>query len=109
VAFTSVEEERMARCLGMDTAGFRARYTWRKYGILSLREIENYDCVFLRREGTRARCKIYPVRPAQCRAFPFWPEVMKNERTWNSYSLSCPGMNGGVLHSIAEINGYIGQ
>ena len=35
-----------------------------------------YDCVFLKEDPERGRktCSIYPVRPLQCRTWPFWPE-----------------------------------
>src|ERR1051325_11004616 len=35
----------------------------------SLREKANGDCVFYDR---KAGCTIYPVRPRQCRTWPFW-------------------------------------
>src|SRR5947209_8178156 len=35
----------------------------------TLREKPNGDCIFYDR---RAGCTIYPVRPRQCRTWPFW-------------------------------------
>ncbi|GAB4334310.1 MAG: YkgJ family cysteine cluster protein [Desulfobulbaceae bacterium] len=64
---------------------------------------QQYECVFL---DTVARgCTIYPVRPAQCRSFPFWdyfrtrleelarecPGVRPMSRVGGSDSVSSPG------------------
>ncbi|MDR1916846.1 MAG: YkgJ family cysteine cluster protein [Synergistaceae bacterium] len=104
VEFSPDEERSMADFLDITPEEFRITYTWQKYGVLSLRERENYDCVFLHRQQNCVRCKIYPVRPEQCRSFPFWPEILKNKLEWDKYSLLCPGMNRGPLHKFLEIN-----
>ena len=105
VAFTDAEIEAAAEALGVSPDRFRELYMWKKYGILSLKERENYDCIFLE-EGTD-RCMIYSVRPSQCSSFPFWPEVLKSKFAWDRYSQSCPGMNQGRHHSKAEITEYL--
>ncbi|MFW6133482.1 MAG: YkgJ family cysteine cluster protein [Planctomycetota bacterium] len=54
------------------------------------------DCVFLRRDGDgRCGCAIYPVRPVQCRTWPFWPVNLKSPDTWARAALRCPGINRG--------------
>jgi Fe-S-cluster containining protein len=35
---------------------------------------------------------IYPVRPMQCRTWPFWDQNLKNGKAWKSASERCPGM-----------------
>ncbi len=46
------------------------------------------QCQFLDGEG---RCGIYPVRPIQCRTWPFW-DVNLKEATWRSeVNKICPG------------------
>lgn len=67
---------------------------------LSLKEKENYRCVFLSGKG----CKIYPVRPLQCSTYPFWPSVMKDEKSWIEESSYCPGFGKGEVHSKEEID-----
>jgi Fe-S-cluster containining protein len=109
VEFTADEERAMAAFLGVDIEQFRESYVWRKYGVISLKEKKNYDCVFLHRDEKNVRCKIYPVRPKQCRSFPFWPEILENEQEWNNYSLLCPGMDAGAFHEASEIDEYTGQ
>lgn len=62
---------------------------------LSLREKENYDCIFWGDQG----CSLYEARPLQCRAFPFWPRNLASKEDWDSAAEDCPGMNRGTLHS----------
>jgi len=78
--FISVAEiQRIATFLKMRLDDFTRAYV-RKVGYqFSLIEkpdtqhFGSHSCVFLR-DG---RCRIYPVRPKQCRTFPFW-EAHKN-------------------------------
>jgi Fe-S-cluster containining protein len=39
-------------------------------------------CIFLDR--TTNHCQIYPVRPVQCRTYPFWPTVTASVQSWNA-------------------------
>ncbi len=65
-----------------------------------------YDCVFLKetkREACDTRgervvhtiraCTVYPVRPLQCRTWPFWPENLSSKSTWDRAAKGCHGMN----------------
>jgi Fe-S-cluster containining protein len=99
-----MERSLMASELGISDDKFTLLYTWRKYGVLSIKEKTNYDCVFLQINKSVYSCRIYSVRPAQCRTFPFWPEILESMRSWEEYSLSCPGMNMGEFHSGDEIS-----
>ncbi len=93
-------EEQIAEFLSLDLDTFRRRYTRRVDGRISLREetrwtteprLEQvYDCIFLK-EGKF--CSVYPVRPIQCRTYPFWTDVMKSERSWKQESLRCEGIS----------------
>ena len=60
---------------------------------------DDEPCVFLEETG----CAIYPVRPAQCSTFPFWPENVNNPDNWNKLHKFCPGIGVGRLHTIDEI------
>lgn len=64
-----------------------------------LNSLTNGDCVFL----TDNRCTIYPVRPLQCRTFPFWSENVKSAYRWKLTTQECPGINQGRLYSREEI------
>ncbi len=97
VRFSPEESERMAAHLGIDVDEFLRRYARKRGGRWSLKEIETeggYDCVFLARDAETgsARCSIYPVRPEQCRTWPFWPENLKSPEAWESAAEGCPGM-----------------
>jgi Fe-S-cluster containining protein len=94
----------MAYALELSEAEFDLHYTWRKYGVLSLREKPNYDCVFLKTEHDGGKCAIYEARPSQCSTFPFWSDVMESRRSWDDFALSCPGMNYGSFHGYDEIS-----
>ncbi len=69
------------------------------FSMVSLREKENYDCVFLTKDG----CSIYSARPLQCRTYPFWRSVIESEESWKKESASCPGIGRGSLIDKAEI------
>jgi hypothetical protein len=96
VWFDEDEAQAMAAHLGMDVRSFHQRYARRALGRWTLEEEKRgrgYDCVFLKEtdEGKRV-CSIYPVRPTQCRTWPFWPSNMKSRRAWEASAKSCPGM-----------------
>lgn len=57
-------------------------------------------CPFL---DAASRCSIQPVKPWQCGAYPFWPEVMASEEAWREEARFCEGMNEGEAHSVAKI------
>jgi uncharacterized protein len=71
----------------------------------SLRERPNGDCVFL---DKTAGCTIYPVRPRQCRTWPFWESNLATPQTWEKTRRVCPGAGQGELISAAEITRRIG-
>lgn len=66
----------------------------------SLREKANGDCVFY----DRARgCTVYPVRPRQCRSWPFWESNTITPEAWQRTCAVCPGSGQGELISAEEI------
>ena len=66
----------------------------------SLREKANGDCVFYERGKG---CTIYPVRPRQCRTWPFWERNVASPETWRQTCEECPGSGRGQLISAEEI------
>jgi len=48
---------------------------------------DNYACIFF--DETTERCTIYPVRPLQCRTFPFWEQFKQDEEEVRK---ECPGI-----------------
>ena len=66
----------------------------------TLREKINGDCVFYDRS---AGCTIYPVRPRQCRTWPFWESNVISPEAWQRTCEVCPGSGKGELISAEEI------
>ena len=71
---------------------------------LSLREKSNFDCVFW-----NAGCTVYNARPLQCRAFPFWDNIVCSSEAWETAGRGCPGINNGELRARAEIESFLGH
>jgi len=44
-------------------------------------------CIFF--NESKEQCMIYPVRPLQCRTFPFWEQFKNNEKEVRD---ECPGI-----------------
>ena len=73
-------------------------------GAFSLREHENGDCAFVTPEDL---CSIYPVRPRQCRDYPFWKRTLASRAAWEREAKECPGIGRGGLHSPEDIAAYL--
>lgn len=99
VYLTDQDAPAIADHLGLEPAEFEARHCTRDDGHLILR-IDSPACPFLTEE---ARCSIYPVRPQQCAAWPFWTDNLKEERWFGEVSGCCPGIGQGELHSAEEV------
>ena len=98
---TGAEIARMAEALGLTAKEFGATYV-RRVGLrLSLNEFPGGDCVLWGEKGRG--CLVYPVRPIQCRTFPFWREHVKSLEAWAALAGYCPGVNQGRLLSAREI------
>jgi len=66
----------------------------------TLRDNADGDCVFYdKNEG----CLIYPVRPRQCRTWPFWHSNVVTPEAWRHTCEICPGSGQGDLISAEEI------
>ena len=89
----------IASHLGITVNIFRERCTRRADARTSLTEETDGRCVFFRGE----RCLIYPVRPVQCRTFPFWEWNVGSRENWEQTARDCPGMEGGRLFTLEEI------
>ena len=58
------------------------------------------DCNFLDKNGV---CQIYPVRPMQCKTWPFWTENLSEEEWNDPIRKCCPGIGKGKLYTKQEI------
>jgi Fe-S-cluster containining protein len=94
------ELQALAEFRGEPVEETRERYTrWTSRG-RTLREKTNGDCVFYDRH---AGCTVYPVRPAQCRTWPFWESNLATQEDWEHTCKVCPGSGQGELIPVEEI------
>jgi len=54
-------------------------------------------------------CLIYPVRPLQCRTYPFWFGLMRSSSQWKKALKECPGIGAGALYSRERILDILSQ
>ena len=68
---------------------------------ISLKTMENSECVFLKDH----LCMIHPVRPVVCRSFPFVFDESDGQRTWGLSAKKeiCPGLGTGPEVSEIEL------
>ena len=46
-------------------------------------------CIYL---NEQKQCNVYQSRPQQCKAFPWWAENLRSQRSWKEVKESCPGL-----------------
>lgn len=75
----------------------------------SLKEQVNGDCIY--QDAETRGCTIYPVRPRQCRTWPFWNSNLASAADWKSIQQNCPGAGHGnfvpletIQHLASEID-----
>src|SRR5271166_2547671 len=78
VYLTEEDIPRLAEHLDMPAGAFEARYVYRTRNLRRLRVPRHAQCEFLKDGG----CSVHPAKPLQCRAFPYWPELVGNKRNW---------------------------
>ncbi|WP_456433648.1 YkgJ family cysteine cluster protein [Nitratifractor sp.] len=85
------EIEAIARHLEMGVEDFATIYLRKvghRYSLIEKKLGEgDYACVFF--DVAQRRCSIYPVRPRQCRTFPFWESFQHDE---DEVRKECPGI-----------------
>jgi len=101
---TKPEIELIANYLKMTTGEVRRKFLRRvRLRTTIIEHRVTKDCIFLQESGGQRKCMIYPVRPGQCRMWPFWPSKLANAAAWNETAQKCPGINRGRLYSYEEI------
>lgn len=102
--WATIEEiEKIAAYLGNEDGRLDPKYLRRVGFRFSLTEKPNGDCIFLLRQNGKSQCAIYPVRPLQCRTWPFWKENLRTEDAWAQTAVKCPGMNRGTHYDYVQI------
>lgn len=111
------EIDRLAQFLQITPGEVRSRHcrkVGRRWTLNERRTREgNYDCIFLKDIDAptspankelapgqtiplrRRGCSIYPVRPLQCRTWPFWGSNLGSEESWDYAGKKCPGLDRG--------------
>jgi Fe-S-cluster containining protein len=105
VYLTEADLKRAAKFLGMSVAAFERSYVYRTRNRMRLRIPRDSHCHFLEEGG----CSIHPAKPTQCRAFPFWPELVESPREWRKTARYCPGVGQGPLIRIEAIRAVAQQ
>jgi len=86
-----LEMQKIANFLNISLEEFKKFYLIKvdyKFSIKEKKlEENNYACIFF--DEKTSRCTIYPVRPLQCRTFPFWEQFKNNE---DEVRKECPGI-----------------
>src|ERR1700744_4336970 len=90
---------RMAKFLGLSAREFRLQYVYATKHRLRLRKPRQGQCPFLGTEG----CSIHPVKPVQCRTFPFWPDLVEDKKELKNTAKWCPGLGKGNLISVETL------
>ena len=118
VWISDVEIDRLATFLGLSADEVKETYCRKVGGRITLKEHRtpegNYDCIFLKEQPLDAdaggipvrpkTCSIYPVRPLQCRTWPFWEGNLSSPAAWEHASKRCHGMGNGHRHfSLKQI------
>ena len=101
VAMTKEEAKDAASYLNLTLSDFIELYGASKHSgedpssesegwVVRLKEIEAHSvdgeatssaCIFL--DPSTNHCRIYEVRPTQCRTYPFWPSILASPQRWN--------------------------
>jgi Fe-S-cluster containining protein len=96
VYLSEADVTRAAAFLNLSPIEFEERYTIRYRHVIRLRKPLDSQCHFLTESG----CSIHPVKPTQCRLYPFWPELVENVKGWKEAAKTCPGIGQGELVQI---------
>ncbi len=83
---------KIATFLNLNFDDFTNHYVKKVWYKFSLKEKQispnNHACIFF--DETNKNCKIYEVRPKQCREFPFWDIFKENI---DEVKKECPGIS----------------
>lgn len=98
VYITEADLLNLASFIGLSAEAFEKQYVMRYQRILRLRKPPASQCYFLGPSG----CNVHPVKPVQCRTYPFWPELVEDRKAWKEEGARCPGIGKGELIQIGE-------
>lgn len=79
----------LAQRVGLTVDAFGSRFLRRFGERYALIDGPDGDCVFLRGKS----CSVYEERPAQCRAYPWWPANLRSAGAWKKAAAECEGIS----------------
>jgi Fe-S-cluster containining protein len=88
----------IAEYLEMEVSSFRKKYLYSFRGGYSILETKEGACLFYKNG-----CRVYPVRPSQCKTYPFWYRHLRSKQRWQAVQKECPGIGKGRCRSKEEI------
>ncbi len=94
------EIRRLAKHLEMSYNAFTKKYVRAVNLRLALIDSPSEDCIFL---GDDDHCRVYDVRPDQCRTWPFWKKNVASPRSWKETVKVCPGTGEGENYTFERI------
>ena len=102
VVWVSDEElHQIAEFLDEPVGAVKIEHTKLFAGRRTLKDFANGDCTFF--DPEKRGCTIYPVRPIQCRTWPFWESNLESEAEWDDVKRECPGAGQGNFFSLEQI------
>jgi Fe-S-cluster containining protein len=88
----------IAEYLSKDISFFTEKYLLPFRAGYSIKEHSDGRCFFYNNG-----CIIYPVRPSQCKTYPFWFENLRSKKKWKRVLKECPGIGCGPLYPKEKI------
>ncbi|MGD9365454.1 MAG: YkgJ family cysteine cluster protein [Desulfobacteraceae bacterium] len=92
------EIKTIAASLHQTEVEFSAKYLYPFKDSYSIKEDRQGRCLFFD-DG----CTIYPIRPLQCRTYPFWFSNLRSKSRWKRVQQQCPGIGRGRRYTRSEI------
>lgn len=95
------EAQHIRQMLGVSEQWFRRHYLVKLFDDRQgLRITEKGRCILLDQNGM---CRVYEARPAQCKSYPWWPELVSQESAWKREARRCEGIGRGDVIPVEVI------
>ncbi len=98
IYITRDEIASLAGFFHLSVAEFTKRYLYPFKDSFSIGEHRDGRCLFFDNG-----CTVYPLRPGQCRTYPFWFCNLRSQERWRQVEKACPGIGTGRRYSRDEI------
>lgn len=106
VILTPLDLLQLEEFLGEDFAALRRDHIYRDGDHWMLDAEEGRDCPLLDEAGL---CQVHPAKPWQCRAYPFWIELVETREAWTAEATQCEGIGRGPRHSPERIAQWLNE